>query len=422
MTTNEPSSNTPFLVRASILAAAKAAEVRPETLSRGAWRRHKPPGTPSGHHVYALGSTWEEARDVALASEPPEGWSPPWKRPLPDVPAMARLDGVSTFRKHVDPKTGESFYQWTKSKAGSVDPAQLMSELLEEMPERIAARAEPIPPPALGAPDDLLAVYPLGDPHIGMLAWGEETGDEDFDLEIAERLMRGAMRHLTQQTPRTREALIVNLGDYFHADTMDARTRRGGFSLDVSARWGRVVRVGFDIAIFLVEEALRNHEKVYVASKAGNHDDHSGAFLQLGLWAYFRNEPRVHIDLTPGARTYFRWGKNLLGVTHGHGKAAKSAIQLESCMSNERQEDWGQTSYRWWLLGHIHHRVMKETRGCITEHFRTLAPLDAHAAAEGYGGGNDAHRVVLHRDGGEVLRSTVSADFIRRAYAEVIAA
>ncbi len=141
--------------------------------------------------------------------------------------------------------------------------------------------------------------------------------------------------------------------------------------------------------------------------------------LQLALWAYFKDEPRVNVSLCPKARTYFRFGANLLGVAHGHGKAQANPKDLESCMANERARDWGETRHRWWLLGHVHHRTQKETRGCLVEHFRTLAPRDAHAAFEGYGSGRDLHRIVLHREDGEVDRQIVSAAYLERSFKEV---
>lgn len=48
--------------------------------------------------------------------------------------------------------------------------------------------AQIVPPPAHKAPD-LLTLYPIADAHIGMMAWGRETG-EDYDTRIAtERLV-----------------------------------------------------------------------------------------------------------------------------------------------------------------------------------------------------------------------------------------
>lgn len=75
--------------------------------------------------------------------------------------------------------------------------------------------------------DDLLTVIPMGDPHFGLLSWAKETG-ENFDLEIAERLTFDAVDRLCDMTPHTGTALLLNLGDYFHADNSTNRTPRGG--------------------------------------------------------------------------------------------------------------------------------------------------------------------------------------------------
>src|SRR5690606_29950790 len=79
---------------------------------------------------------------------------------------------------------------------------------------------------------DLLSCYPIGDPHIGALAWGEETGSGDWDLAIAERVHCGAMAALVEAMPASEQGLIVNLGDMLHYDSLFAITPRSGNLLD----------------------------------------------------------------------------------------------------------------------------------------------------------------------------------------------
>lgn len=306
---------------------------------------------------------------------------------------------------------GRTVQQWIKTSAEAESREELLERLLLELPQRIPARAGAIDgPPATDG--DLLAVYPMGDPHIGMLSWAPETG-EDFDLPRAQRIMRTAIDELVLRGPATCAALIVNLGDFFHSDDNENRTRRAGHALDVDGRWAKVLRVGIDIMRHTIDRALEAHQRVRVINATGNHDDSSSIFLSVALDAYYTNEPRVEIETSPAPFHYHRFGRCLIGVTHGH--MAKGTV-LESVMASDRPRDWGETDHRFWLCGHIHHTRRVETRGCTIEAFRTLAPADAWHHAKGYRSGRDMNRITLHRRFGETARHTVTASFLQAQF------
>ncbi|MCQ8140289.1 hypothetical protein, partial [Vibrio parahaemolyticus] len=91
-------------------------------------------------------------------------------------------------------------------------------------------------------------VYPIADPHIGMLAWKPQTG-ADNDLKIMSgRLLTTATR-LVSEAPRARQGLIVNLGDWYHANDQRNVTPRSQHQLDVDGRWFKVLRAGVQLFI-----------------------------------------------------------------------------------------------------------------------------------------------------------------------------
>jgi len=332
-------------------------------------------------------------------------------RLVDQVPEGHIIRGVSTLVSG----DGHTLAQWVKTKTVEEDKEAILQNLLQELPKRVPARSglikratkEPLP-------EDLLSVYPLGDPHIGLLSWAPETG-ENFDLEKAEQIMKTAMAVLVQRGPRAKNALIVNLGDFFHADNQQNMTLRSGHKLDVDGRWPKVLQVGINIMVCMIDLALSWHDHVTVINEIGNHDDHSAIFLSVALSAYYRNEPRVTIDMSPSRFHWYRFGKNLIGVTHGHNQKHGD---LESIMASERAEDWGQTLHRYWYCGHIHHIVKKEMRGCVVESFRTLAPRDAWAAEAGYKAGRDMNKITLHAEYGEISRDIVNASYLQALYNE----
>jgi hypothetical protein len=150
-----------------------------------------------------------------------------------------------------------------------------------------------------------------------------------------------------------------------------------------------------------------------VIHQAGNHDDYTALMLAIVTDAYFRDEPRVTVDLSPARFHYYRFGKCLIGVTHGDARGASKAQDLESIMAADRARDWGETEHRMWWTGHIHHRRAQDVRGATCEAFRTLASSDAWAAGEGYRSRAEMTAITLHRQWGEVARACVSSKYLR---------
>lgn len=318
------------------------------------------------------------------------------------VPDGFTVKGVSTYYD----ADGKPRGQWVKSRADETAMLERLTDLVSSLAESVEGRFQPTAPPATSLAD-YLTVYPLGDPHIGMYAWGEQSG-EDFDLETAERDLRSAMARLVEASPASQTAIVLNLGDFFHGDSPSNMTARSGNVLDVDTRWEKMMRIGARIMFWLVEHALEKHASVIVRNVQGNHDDTSSFALSLILEAYFRNEPRVQVDASPKPFWYYRFGKVLIGSTHGD-KVKQG--DLPSIMAADRAADWGETVYRYWYTGHIHHRDVKEHFGVVCESFRTLAASDNYHHSHGYRSGRDMHAIVHHCAWGEVERHR--ADILR---------
>lgn len=326
----------------------------------------------------------------------------PIKHIRPVIPAGHHVRGVSTLLDG----HGQIVGQWQKSAKTHESREEILARLLRSLPKKVKPRRGRVRPPSGDLPEDLLAVYPMGDPHLGLLSWAPETG-ADYDLAIAERLLVGAIEDLVGHQPSAANALIVNLGDFFHADNAENRTSRAGHALDVDGRRMKILRAGLRIMVAHVDAVLARHHLVEVWCKIGNHDDESALYLSVALSEHFRNEPRVTVDLSPAMRHYRRFGTNLIGSTHGH---TTKGDKLGAVMAAERPEDWGATRHRVWLCGHVHHLSRRELPGCTVETFRTLAPRDAWAAGRGYLAERDMNRIVLHKDRGEIVRTRISAD------------
>lgn len=287
--------------------------------------------------------------------------------------------------------------------------SQLLAESMQAMVEDLP-RFKPVPATP-GAAADLMTVIPLGDPHIGMLSWGEETG-QDWDLKIAERYFCKAFSEIVMSAPRSKECVILNLGDFFHSDNMEGLTSRSKHALDMDSRYGKMIRIGVKIIRQMIESGLRHHDVVRVVNCIGNHDDIGSQWLNVLLHHAYENEPRVIIDRTVGPFNYVVWGDVLWGAHHGH---SCKASQLAGVMACDMAKEWGKAKWRYWYTGHIHNDSAKEFPGVKWESFRTLAAKDAYATWGGYRAGQDIKAIVLHRKRGEIARFQFNIQHLKEA-------
>lgn len=324
-----------------------------------------------------------------------QGYSPEhdMKKTVPDG---FKVRGVSTYYNSEGKVTG----QWVKSREDADRREELLKEAIKILSEDVKGLS-----PLVATPDqvisDLLCVYPLGDPHVGMYAWAKEAGD-DFDLAIARKLTLGAFDRLVSAAPSAETAIILPLGDVFHVDSQTNMTPGHGHQLDADGRFTKVLQVGIEMYRHSIIRCLEKHKNVVVRFVQGNHDPHSVWSLAFTIAAFFENEPRVTVDLSPAKHWFYRFGSVLIGATHGD---TVKPNELLGVMVADRPEDWGQTKHRYWYTGHIHHQTVYELAGgLIAESFRTLAARDAYASGKGYRAGRDMRLIVHDKNHGEIER------------------
>ena len=383
-------------IAAAINEVAKTYDLHPSEVSRTLFRVHFP------ELVNAQAARrWNDAKALAAGDS----------LPMQAIPEGHTVKGVSSY---VD-RDGRTKGQWVKTVRLEEDPAELMARLVERMGSAPARPPVPAPAPGPGA-EEHLAVYPLGDMHLGMYAAARESG-EDWDTTKAIAIAQAAIDDLTTRGVAcgmpADTALLINVGDFFHADGPDNRTPKSGHSLDVDGRYFEIMEGGLALKVYMVDRLLQTHAQVRVWTRVGNHDAQTSLSLAIALRAWYRDEPRVTIDYEPSAADYLRFGSVLIGCTHGDSYTASKPEAMIATMACDRPEDWGRTVHRYWYVGHVHHRSVKEGKGGIVETFRTLAPKDAWHAREGYRAGRDMNRILIHYRDGEVSRLTTSIGRLR---------
>jgi hypothetical protein len=314
------------------------------------------------------------------------------------APDGMRIKGTSAL---YNAQTGEKMLEWVKTSEDQERQHQMFLEtinaLKSDLPRVVKTKAPQVDN------DDLLACYPIGDHHLGMLAWDKETG-ADYDLGIGERLLHSAIHHLVAISPKSQQALVAVLGDFMHYDSFKAITPTSGNLLDADSRFPKMVRAAIRALRATISCALTKHAKVHVIVEIGNHDLASSIFLMECLSALYEKEPRVTVDTSPMHYHYYRFGKCLVMTHHGHGPKMQD---LPLIMATDKPKDWGATEHRFIWTGHIHHWSAKDFPGCSVESFRVLPPSDAWAHQRGYRPLRDMRSIIMHKESGESARHMV---------------
>ncbi|WP_282454790.1 hypothetical protein [Agrobacterium sp. InxBP2] len=315
-----------------------------------------------------------------------------------ELPTGHVVKGVSAL---VDAE-GRVIQQWQKTalEHSPVDIAAILKDAFADVEP-----AEPIAAPTQ-VYDDLLTLTPLADWHIGLFSWHRET-DTNWDLKIAESVIGSAIEDLIARTPPSANAIVLGGGDLLHSDNNENKTARSGNVLQVDGRYQKVLMTACRLVVRSIDASLKRHGHVTVRILPGNHDEHASVAVAYFLLAWYRNEPRVTVDVDPSLFFWFRFGKVMIGATHGHTVKLKD---MASIMAHRRAEDWGATRHRFVHGFHIHHssKFASEGGGVISESHQTPTPQDAWHFGSGFLSGRSMQSISYHKEYGEVSRVRVA--------------
>lgn len=322
------------------------------------------------------------------------------------VPDGFMANGVSSYYD----KEGKLRGQWVKSKVDRERQLEIIKEVIESMSESVE-RFPPLPEPT-NTREDLMNVYTMTDCHMGMLAWGEETGGADWDLAHAEKTLLGCFAGMINAAPAADTCVVAQLGDFLHYDGLEAVTPSSRHLLDADSRFGKLVAVAVKCLRGLVDMALAKHKTVHVLMAEGNHDIASSVWLRVIFEALYENEPRVSMIHSENPYYAMQFGKNMLFWHHGHKKSPDSLPTLVAAMHRKM---WGDTDRCYAHLGDKHHRYLKEHPGIVVEQHGTLAPPDAYATRGGWMSTQEAVAITYHIEYGEACRNIITPAMVEGA-------
>lgn len=289
--------------------------------------------------------------------------------------------------------------QWVKTSRDAERQKEMMLEAIRAAAEEIPAEAS-VPGPAAGDNADLLSLYVITDYHLGMLSWGEETG-EDWDTDIAEDLLYRWFERAVLLAPAGGTAVFAQLGDFMHWDGMEAVTPTSHHILDADTRFQRLVRVAVRALRRIIRLLLQRHDAVRIIMAEGNHDMASSVWLREIMAALYEDEPRATVERSPSPYYCVEHGDVSLFFHHGH---KRKPGQIAEVFAAQFREVLGRTKYSYAHMGHMHHQDVKETPLMTIEQHCTLAAPDAYASRGGYVSDRAARVITYHKTDGEVSR------------------
>lgn len=362
---------------------------------------------------------------------------------MPSIKAQAREAGVpeTTFRRHLkrDKAVQEAMDHigtdltpgqiWYKSKNFSIrlsptpiDPMNIIRAALDEL----RGDVYPIYPPRPPVSGTNLLVIDLADIHVGKLCIETETGN-CYNRDIAiHRMVEGARELMDMgRAHQVGRAVLVLGNDILHVDNRIGTTTNGT-EQDTDGSVHQMYSAAL-AGYVRVAEMLSAEVDVDLVFVPSNHDRVMGWALAGAVALALQNNPRVHAtdyNLSERPRKYYRFGENLIGISHGDGEKDGDLFAL---MMTEARAHISECARRYWYRHHLHHKIKK--RGGVVqekdhigmtvmalggsgpedldiEYIRSPSPADGWHYWKGYMNRQAVECFVHHPHAGQIARFT----------------
>lgn len=286
---------------------------------------------------------------------------------------------------------------WLKKKQAATDLAILRNQFIEDLKELSPSvnKFEYKKPKTQG---QLLEIN-IFDLHFGKVAWSEEVG-ENYNIEIATERFNNCIDYFIDihKNHDITKILLPISNDYFNSDRSHPyNSTTSGTPQEEDHRWQNTFRKGRELLVKNITK-LSNLAPVEVKVVPGNHDYERSFYLGDSLEGWFYNNDNVTIDNSANPRKYFKFGKCLIGYTHGNNE---KVTDLPMIMAQENPQAWAETFYREFHLGHLHHkketqlRSTNEYQGVIIRHMNSLSGTDSWHHKKGYIGARKSAEAFL---------------------------
>lgn len=201
----------------------------------------------------------------------------------------------------------------------------------------------------------------ISDLHFAKLSWAPECG-ENYDYKIAEKNFMKIVDTECERlsTGEYEKVLFVWTNDFFNSDN-PSNTTTGGTPQSTDLRWQKMFLKGVEMLVTAIEKFQR-YAPVKTFYIASNHCRTVEFYAINYLYAWFKDNDRVDIDINCKSRYYYQYGINLIGFSHSYYEKKQN---LQGLMSIEVPEMWADTKYREYHLAHLHSEQTEEKGGIV---------------------------------------------------------
>lgn len=247
------------------------------------------------------------------------------------------------------------------------------------------------------------------DLHIGKLAWGGETF-ENYDVKIArERFLNTIETLVSRANGFQYSRILFPVGnDFFNSDNSNNTTTKGT-PQDEDLRWQKTFNVGVKLLIDAINILKQTGVPIDIVNIPGNHDFERSYYMGSVLEAWFHDDEQVDVNNGASPRKYYKFGKVLLGLTHG-GEEKETSLPLLMATDVESKPMWSETSFHEWHLGHIHRkrnvnyaildrtRIVNEDLGVTVRYLSSLTGTEEWHHKKGFVGAIKAGEGFIWND------------------------
>ncbi|WP_277680348.1 SANT/Myb-like DNA-binding domain-containing protein [Gracilibacillus dipsosauri] len=252
-------------------------------------------------------------------------------------------------------------------------------EIKEDIQELMKNYQSPISKPVRYKKNGRLLEFNITDLHLNKL--GYKNGE--YDHKRAEEVFFFILNDVIARTEgqHFEKIFFIWSHDFFNIDNL-TKTTTAGTPQDVSQRFADMYKQGKRMLIQAID-LLVQVAPVETIQVGANHDRLTSYTLSEVLAAWFRNNKNVTIDTDPLSRKYRRFGKCLIGFSHGD----KEKKRLGKVMPIEARKDWGETLYAEIHAGHLHsEKAVNEENGVIVRYLSSPSGTDNWHYESGYVG------------------------------------
>ncbi|ESX17876.1 hypothetical protein X766_15885 [Mesorhizobium sp. LSJC255A00] len=297
---------------------------------------------------------------------------------------IADPNNLSHFWKITKDEQGNGYSLFVKNpKSGrDVRIEDLVRETVSETPSSLIH----LPPRETPTGEHLL-VIDLADVHFLKLCVQSETGHV-YNREVARhRVIEGTRSLLRMAKPWGIGRILWVMGnDILHVDGPRTSTTSGTYQDSDGTIFQGFKDAGAALDTAITEASgVADVDLIHCMS---NHDWLMGWALTQAVAGRLRTNTRVRAtdyNISERHRKYYRFERNLFGVTHADGAKEE---KLYGLMVKEAREHISECLNLYWLLHHLHHKIRK-TRGEFEflrekDHNGMTAHIRGHVMPEGH--------------------------------------